>query len=120
MHRYVNPLLLLMAATACSAPTAPAPPTIYSLSGRVTEAGTAAGINAAVVHILDGPNMGRVATTDAGGNYSFSVLSPSAFTVMAAAPLFYEQRKAIDLTTSKTLSFELVGGAPATPSPWDY
>ena len=119
MLRHVFPVLLLgLLIGACSAPTTPAPPTLYSLSGRVTEAGTTTGISGAIVHILDGPNVNKVATTDAAGNYSFSVLSPSAFTVMAAAPFFYEQRKAVDLTTSNTISFELLGGAPGTP--WDY
>lgn len=120
MLRHVFPVLLLglLLGAACSAPTPPAPPTIYSLSGRVTAAGTTAGINGATVFILNGPNRKAVATTDAAGNYSFSVFSPSADAVMVWAPFFYEQTKLVDLTTSNTISFELVGGGPA--GFWDY
>lgn len=118
MLKHASFVLLLMVTAACSAPTAPAPPTIYSLSGRVTAAGTTAGINGATVFILNGPNRKAVATTDAAGNYSFSVFSPSADAVGAWAPFFYEQTKLVDLATSKTISFDLVGGGPA--SPWDY
>lgn len=120
MRRDVFPVLLLglLIGAACSAPTAPSPPTIYSLSGRVTAAGTTVGINDATISILNGPNRKTVATTDAAGNYSFSVFSPAADAVAAWAPTFHEQTKLVDLTASNTISFELVGGAPA--GFWDY
>ena len=118
MLKHASFVLLFMVTAACSAPTAPAPPTIYSLSGRVTAAGTTAGIAGATVFILEGSNRKTVATTDAAGNYSFSVSSPSADAVMAWAPFFHDQTKLVDLTTSNTISFELVGGGPA--GFWDY
>ena len=122
MGRYAALLLLLIAVPACSAPTPTAPPlhpVNTSLTGRVIDDATLTGINGAVVRII-GPNVDRVATTDGAGNYSFIYLFPAVFTVLADAPLHYEQTKSVDLTTSNTLSFERIGGAPATPSPWDY
>lgn len=106
-----------MALPACSL-AAPAPPTVYSVSGRVTEAGTTAAISGATITILIRADRKTVATTDAEGNYSFSVFSPAGDALIAWAPYHYEQMKVVDLTTARTLSFELVGGAPG--GPWDY
>lgn len=121
MLRHVFPILLieLLIGVACSAPTTPAPPPFYSLSGRVTEAGTTVGISGAGVFILNGANWKGVATTDAEGNYSSTVFSPAADAVMASEPSHHDQTKVVDLTTTHTLSFELaVWGGPAYV--WDY
>jgi Carboxypeptidase regulatory-like domain len=114
-------LLLIFVATGCNAASPTTPVTSYTLTGRVTQAGTSVGVADAIVRILDGPNTDQVATTDPQGNYFFIRLSPSTFTVMAAAVGFYDQTKTVDLTSTRlVVSFELVGGAPTTPSPWDY
>jgi len=55
------------------------------VSGRVTDSATGAGISSALVSIADGPNAHLTAMTDASGNYRFSGLQESGFTVNASA-----------------------------------
>ena len=133
MLRHVFPVLLgVLIGAACSTPTTPAssthfspippPQAIYSINGSVIEEGTTAGIEGATVFILvdGGPDRKAVATTDAAGHYSATVLSQAHATFAARAPntpgyapcdpeasCFFEQHKDVDLTISNTVSFEL-------------
>ena len=80
-------LLLVLAglAAACSksSPTAPTPAT-WSLSGTVSAAGGGP-ISLATIAILDGPEAGKQATSDAAGRYAFSGLQQAGFSVRATA-----------------------------------
>ena len=46
---------------------------------------SSAKISGATVAIIDGPNAGQSTTTDASGNYTFSSLQQSGFSVNASA-----------------------------------
>src|SRR5262249_27063978 len=46
-------------------------------------------------------------TTDASGNYSFSGLEQSGFTVSVSAPTYVTQSEGVTLTSNQTLSFQL-------------
>src|SRR4029079_13955348 len=81
-------LPLVMAVSACDArndaptTTAPSPSpvsavTTFSLSGQVVDGTTGSGIAGATVRIADGPNVGRLASTDAAGPYSLTGLQRS-------------------------------------------
>jgi hypothetical protein len=89
-------------------PTTPSPPTMFSLSGQVTDSATGTGISGATVSIADGPNAHVATSTDASGNYSFTGLQQSGFTVNVSASNYVSQGKGVTLTSNQTLSFQLV------------
>lgn len=102
-----------------SAPSSPAPtpsPTTFTLNGKVTETAPTAStpIAGARVSIGDGPNAGRSTTTDASGNYTFASLERSGFTVTASANGYEPRSQGVDLTTNRTLNFELRSLGPRT------
>jgi len=91
--------------------------TTFTLNGEVIDSGTRLGILAASVSIVDGPDAGRWAMTDASGNYRLGDLQEATFTVKAHAPHYVSQTKSIALTGNQTLSFALVATAsPPHPS----
>jgi len=100
-----------------SSPVTPPAPTTFSLSGQVTDSATAAGIPGALVSIVDGPNAHLAATTDASGNYRFTNLQQSGFTVTASAANYVTQSKSVTLTSDQTLPFQLVHLPPPPPLP---
>jgi hypothetical protein len=97
--------------TTSPSPTATA--TAFSLTGSVTGGGMFAGqvssakISGATVAIIDGPNAGQSTTTDASGNYTFSSLQQSGFSVNASANGYNSQSKGVTLTSSQSLNFAL-------------
>ncbi|MGH9410956.1 MAG: carboxypeptidase regulatory-like domain-containing protein [Vicinamibacterales bacterium] len=95
-----------------SSPTAPSPiqaTTAFNLTGQVTDSITGTTISGATVSIADGPNAGRLATTDALGNYSLTSLQQSSFTVSASASNYTSQSKGVTLTSNEMLTFQLTG-----------
>jgi hypothetical protein len=107
-------VLVVISATACArgngTTTSPSPtPTAatFSLSGQAIDSTAGTGISGATVRIVGGPSSGRTATTDASGNYSFSDLEPSAFTVRISATDYATQFTSVTLTSNQTLSFRL-------------
>jgi hypothetical protein len=86
---------------------------VFSLSGTVTDSTTASGIAGATVRIADGPNAGKSVTTDEAGNYSFTNLQPSGFTVNVSASTYGSQSIGVTLTANRTLVFRL--NHPPTP-----
>lgn len=100
-------------------PTQPSTPTpspsptpttrTWSLSGRVTETPPTQTLPVAVatVRIADGPNAGRSTTTDINGNYRLADLQQSGFTVTASANGYESVSLGVDLTSDKTLNFQL-------------
>lgn len=113
MQKHAHPflLLVLLIVVACGdSPTSPAE-TLFSLNGRVTT--DSGGLAGATVTIMDGVNAGEGRTTDATGNYSFTNLTPSVFTLQAAASDYISQNKSVNLTTSnETMNFALVKPDP--------
>src|SRR5206468_2375122 len=91
-------------------------PTMFSLGGQVTDSGTGTGIAGALVSIVDGPNAHVATVTDASGNYSFTGLQQSGFTVNASARGYTSQSEGVTLTANQTLSFELTR-LPGVPTP---
>jgi Carboxypeptidase regulatory-like domain len=66
----------------------------------------------ATVLIVDGPNAGKSATTDAAGSYSLTGLQQSGFTANASASHYTSQSKSVTLTSDQTLSFQLTRSTP--------
>src|SRR6476659_973923 len=85
----------------------PSPTTTFLLSGRVSSSENSAPITGATLSIVDGPNAGKSTTTDASGNYSFTALQQSGFTVNATAADFFSQSGGVTLTSDRTLNFSL-------------
>jgi hypothetical protein len=85
----------------------PSPTTTFSLSGRVSSRENSAPIASATLSIVDGPNAGKSTTTDASGNYNFTALQQSGFTVNATAAEFFSQSDGVTLTSDRTLNFLL-------------
>jgi len=102
--------------TTSPTPTPTPPATTFSLSGQVTDSTTSTGISGASVSVADGPNASKSTTTDVSGNYSFTGLQPSGFTVNVSASNYTSASKAVTLTSNQTLSFVLTRLA-VTPPP---
>jgi hypothetical protein len=86
----------------------PTSTTTFSLGGRVTNRSTSAGIAGAAVSIVDGPNAGKSTATDGSGNYKFTSLQQSGFTVAVSASNYVSQSSGITLTSNQTLDVSLM------------
>ena len=62
-------------------PSAPPPPTLYALTGRVTDATTSLPIASALVEATNGENVSRSTTTDGTGAFRIAGLSTAGYTV---------------------------------------
>jgi len=89
--------------TTTTSPTA----STVSVIGRVVDSATGAGIASASVSVADGPNAGKAAATDFGGNFILSDLQLSEFTINVAASKYESQSRKIALTANETLTFQL-------------
>lgn len=95
-----------------SSPTRPTPATqsqSATLSGTVTETAPTAStrIPGATVTIVDGPNAGQSATSDANGVFQFGTLQKGDFTVRANAREYVARVQSVTLTGDQTLTVEL-------------
>jgi len=98
-------------------PSSTPAPTTFTLNGQVIDSATRLGIAAASVSIVDGPDAGKWAMTDASGSYRLGDLQEATLTVKAHAPHYVSQTKSVTLTGNQTLSFALVAtGSPPHPS----
>ena len=79
--------------------------TSFTMTGQVVNAATASGIVGALVEILDGPNMGRSATTGLEGRYNLNGLSPSGFTLRARAQGYQDNSQPVTLLADKVVNF---------------
>jgi hypothetical protein len=113
-NKWLPVALLGLLVSACSSdkssPTGPGPSTpqnqtLFSLNGIVTSGGV--GLPGATVLIADGINGGRAATTDGAGNYGFTNVTLSSFTLSASASGFQSQNKSVSLTSNQLVSFSL-------------
>jgi hypothetical protein len=77
------------------------------LGGKINNSDTSAPVTGATVSVVDGPNAGQSATTDASGTYTLSALHQSGFTVSATAPSYISQSQGVTLTANRTLNFSL-------------
>ena len=109
-------LTVLSATVACGggtttspAPSLPSPPspTTFSLSGTVREWPTARPVAGATVSVVEGPNAGSAAVTNATGNYRLGGLAQGEFTVVASAPDRFPQMITGSLTSNREIDFEL-------------
>ena len=80
----------------------------WRLSGTVRCNAGGAGIEHALVLILDGPNGGRSTTTDSNGRYEFADLRTGEFSVEAVDVEHEPATKAVTLAADATLDFDLV------------
>ena len=109
-------LTVLSATVACgggsttsTAPSLPSPPspTTFSLSGTVREWPTARPVAGATVSVVEGPNAGSAAVTNAAGNYRLGGLEQGEFTVVVSAPDRFPQMITGSLTSNREIDFEL-------------
>jgi hypothetical protein len=99
---------------ACGGSSSPATPSgnaptaasTFALSGRITSA-SGGPIAGATVLIGDGPNANRSTQSDAGGSYSLTNLTQSAFTLLVSAPSYWSTSSPISLTSNQTLNMSL-------------
>lgn len=87
----------------------------WTLSGIVREAGAAVVVPGARVTVVDGPNGGRSAVTDAEGRYSLDTLEPGTLGLRATADGYEPESGSVALTSNLTLDFGL--RRPALPPP---
>lgn len=115
----------LLMATACErgatsgSPITPNPPvpSTTSLSGRVTESGGSSGfpIGGAVLTIGDGANAGKIATTNASGDYLFAELRRETIAVSISANGYVTSPFSVDLRAGTIHDFSLPLIAPRKP-----
>ena len=104
-------LITLLCFSACGgSPTSPS--RTFTLSGTVSDESHA--VAGASVTIMDGVHAGQTRTSDEAGRFSFTDLTPSAFTVRAARGGLAEN-KAVNLVTNQSVHFVLVNYCSNTP-----
>jgi hypothetical protein len=93
-----------------SSPNTPTPPVnlvnTWNVTGTVT-ASTGSGISGATVAVLDGPDLGKQATADTAGRYSFSGLQQAGFTIRASASGYNPATRGVTLTANMVVDFQL-------------
>ncbi len=97
--------------TTPASPTSPSPepaatplsPT-FTLSGSTLDATSGAAVAGVAVLVADGPNAGRVTTTDSSGTYSLSGLEQSGFTVTFSRSGYQTTSRGVTLVANVTLS----------------
>jgi hypothetical protein len=116
MTRFTALIALLVSFSACGGqdvsptPSSPAPASasVFSLIGTVT--GFDGPEIGATVTIMDGIHAGQTRTTNSAGNFGFTDLTPSSFTLQAAAIPSYgylPQNKTVVLTANQAVTFQL-------------
>ena len=93
-----------------SSPTTATPPvnlvTTWNLTGTVSSS-TGGGISGATVAVLDGPDLGKQATADTAGRYSFSGLQQAGFSVRASASSYNPVTRGVTLNAHMVVDFQL-------------
>jgi hypothetical protein len=92
-----------------SAPVTVTRPVSYVLGGTVTETvpHTTTALAGARVEIVDGPNAGKFATTDAAGAYQIANLSPGTWSMRASLASYDDTTKTVTVTGNTTLNLAL-------------
>jgi carboxypeptidase family protein len=93
-----------------SSPNTPTPPVnlvnTWNLTGTVSSS-TGGGISGATVVVVDGPDLGKQATADSAGRYSFSGLQQAGFSVRASASSYTPATRGVTLTANMVADFQL-------------
>lgn len=84
-----------------------APVIRHLLTGRVTDADSGRGLENARVEVLDGPDAGRVTSTNVEGNYTLSNLAEGTFNMRLSYPTFDAAQRVVTLTGATRLDVAL-------------
>jgi hypothetical protein len=79
----------------------------FQLNGTINESGTTHPIAGATVTVVDGPDAGRSAVTDAGGAYTLANLTTGSFNLRATRTDYETQTIAVSLTADARVDFAL-------------
>jgi len=79
----------------------------FQLSGKITESGSTHLVTGATVTILDGPDAGRSAVTDAAGAYTLAAVTTGSFSLRATRTDFEAQTVPVSLTGDVKVDFVL-------------
>jgi hypothetical protein len=95
----------------------PPPTSTANLSGRVTDSANDSllPVAGALLTIGDGANIGKTATTNASGEYTFTGLRRERFTVNVSANGYVTADVSVDLRSEFTRNVALTPSAPRTP-----
>lgn len=88
----------------------PIPPSgTLTLAGTVTETAPTAStrIAGATITVVEGPNAGRSATSDANGTFQLATLQSGTFTIRVRAADYVERSQSVTLTADQTVTIEL-------------
>jgi hypothetical protein len=88
-------------------PAAPSTGALLSLSGLVSDATSGAPLQGAALEIIDGPNLGRQASSGPDGAYRFDQLQASGFTIRVSRSGYQTQHRPVTLTSSQRLDVAL-------------
>ncbi len=91
--------------------------TLFTLSGTISDEGSARMIAGGTVQILDGPDAGKTSGTDAGGAYSISGLTGGSFMVRASASGYAAREQSVTMSRDATVDLRLrpMVSTPAPP-----
>ncbi len=93
-----------------SSPNTPTAPVnlvnTWNLTGTVSSS-TGGGVTGATVAVVDGPDLGKQATADAAGRYSFTGLQQGGFSVRASASSYTPMTRGVTLTANMVADFQL-------------
>jgi hypothetical protein len=94
----------------------------FSLAGAITEETAAAWpVPQVAVQVVDGPNAGKSSSTDGGGNYMLTDLTPGSFTVRATANGYIAADSGVTVAADTRLDLKLtrtpVSAPPPPPAP---
>lgn len=92
-------------------------PTRFQLNGTITERGGPKPVAGATVTVVDGPDAGRSAVTDASGVYSLANISMGSFNLRAARTDYETQTIPVSLTADSRVDFALNLLPPPPPPP---
>jgi hypothetical protein len=98
-------------------PASNPPPATFTLSGLVSDNIGARAVVGGTVQVVDGPNAGKMSSTDGNGNYSLAGLAGGSFTVRATADGYDASEQSVMVSKDTRLDLRLRPSAAPTPSP---
>jgi len=108
----------VIAAAACGSPSIPDRGIgTFSLTGRVTDSVSSAGIAGATVSLGGPVNAGRLTSTDQSGRYTFNGLVPGSFFLNVIAPNYAASQTSVTLSSSAEVNVSLVSASKASLTP---
>jgi hypothetical protein len=100
-------------------PASSPPPATFTLSGLVSDDIGSRVIVGGTVQVVDGPNAGKMSSTNGNGNYSLPGLAGGSFTVRATADGYdaSEQSATVSKDTRLDLRLRPIAGSGPSPTP---